>query len=86
MPDPPLPPPTSDDTPPPPPPPPDPSTVYLGSILGIDLELDRLDPPLRVVKHPCASRDSNWHKQARPEDGFATVEQSCYWEVRPRSP
>ncbi len=56
--------------------------VYLGSILGIDLELqDRGEELPRLVKHPNASKESSWHRSVRPEDGFQAVEQSVYWEV-----
>lgn len=56
--------------------------IFLGSVLGIDLELqDRPELPC-LVKHPAVSRESTWHRAARPEDGFQAVEQSCYWEVR----
>lgn len=58
--------------------------LYLGSILGIDLELQDkqgdLPPMSRLVKHPSVTRDSTWHRAARPEDGFKSVEQGCYWE------
>lgn len=57
--------------------------VYLGSILGIDLELqDKGDELPRLVKHPHASKEFGWHRNVRPEEGFQAVEQSIYWEVR----
>ncbi len=56
--------------------------VSLGSILGIDLELQdkHLETLPRIVKHPTASRESAWHRANRAEDGFQQVEQACYWE------
>ena len=56
--------------------------VYLGSLLGIDLELQdkQLEEIPRLVKHPGATRDSSWHRASRAEDGFRSVEQGCYWE------
>jgi hypothetical protein len=59
--------------------------VYLGSILGIDLELqDRAEELPRLVKHPGVSSESSWHRNVRPEEGFQAVEQAVYWEVRAR--
>jgi hypothetical protein len=56
--------------------------IYLGSVLGIDLELQDMPDGPALVKHPCVSRDSLWHRPGRADEGFASVEQSVFWEVR----